>query len=73
MESICYKRSSRLLTKEIFEEPKPLLLEPRINLTWSIGGGGGAGWGDWERQGGGWSELWKYRGGVLCQRFSMRH
>ena len=30
-------------------------------------------WGDWERQGGGWSALWKYSGGVLGQRFSMRH
>ena len=40
-----------------------------------VNGGGGVGVvGEIGKdRGGGWSELWKYRGGVLGQRFSMRH
>ena len=46
---------ARLLPKEIFQEPKPLFWKPRINLTWSMGGGGGLG--RLGKTGGGWSEL----------------
>ena len=36
----CCLRKFGLLTSKV-RSPKPLFWEPRINLTWSMGGGGG--------------------------------
>ena len=56
-------------------EKNPTWEEPRKILLWSIAGGGGRG-GEGVREIGKdrWgNELWKFRGGVWGQRFSMRY
>ena len=75
---------TRLLPKEIFQEPFGLLTsklgaqatflgaQDKFDVV-NGGEGGRGGWLIGKDRGGGWSELWKYRGGVLGHRFSMRH